>query len=67
MDNDNPYIEWQRKPTRMLIKYFNDGTIEEWLSDDDNNELYLIRSKKHPSGKSPIVKINPIDEAYYGQ
>jgi hypothetical protein len=56
----DPYVEWQIKPIRVLHKYFQDGTIEEWLTNDNNDELYLIKSYKHPSGKSPIVRIKPI-------
>lgn len=45
------------KTIPVLSKYFADGRIEEWLTDDEGSELYLIRSYQHPSGQSPIVKM----------
>jgi hypothetical protein len=48
------------KATMTLTKYFEDGRIELWLSNEDNEELYLIESYQHPSGKSPIVELKTV-------
>lgn len=52
---NSPDVFWEYKPIMVLMKYFDDGTIEEWLSNEEHDELYLIKSYKHPSGRSPIV------------
>lgn len=52
-----PRVFWEITPTRTITKYFDDGLIELWLSNDDNDELYLIKSYQSPTGKSPIVEM----------
>lgn len=59
-----PHTFWGYEPLRTLNKYFDDGRVEVWLSDEENNELYLIKSWQHPSGKSPIVKFKNLVEEY---
>lgn len=60
--SSDPYVEWQIKPIRILNKYFDDGTQEQWLTNDNNDELYLIKSWQSPTGKSPIVELKPLKE-----
>lgn len=54
--------QYEYQSVQTLSKYFEDGTIELWLTNDDGDELYLIKSWKHPSGKSPIQKFTPKEE-----
>jgi hypothetical protein len=57
---DYDYIaQSETKTLTTLTKYYNDGTIKMWLSNEDNEELYLIKEYKHPSGKSPVQELKP--------
>ncbi len=60
--SNNPRVFWEVKPLRTLTKHFEDGYMELWLSNDDNEELYLISSYQHPSGKSPIVGMKKLKD-----
>lgn len=53
------HYQYEYKPVQTLSKYFEDGRIELWLTDDDGAELYLIKSHQSPTGKSPIVEVAP--------
>lgn len=59
---DNPRTFWEIQPIRTLTKYFENGRIETWLSNEENEELYLIKHYQHPSGQSPIVELKKLED-----
>lgn len=62
LENDVPPMgkyhgQYEYQTVQTFTKYFEDGRQELWLTNDEGDELYLIKSYQHPSGKSPIVEM----------
>lgn len=58
MNRTNYYQQLVIKPISVIVKYYDDGYVTEHVADDEGHELYLLKQYKHPSGKSPVVKVN---------
>lgn len=51
------HYQHEIQPVQTLTKYFENGRIETWLSNDAGDELYLIKAD-HPYNQSPIVELS---------
>lgn len=65
MKRDYHYQE-EIKALPTITKYFDNGTIELWLSNSLGDELYLIKSYRHPGGSSPIVEMEGYSDGEKG-
>jgi hypothetical protein len=55
-------MEERKQLVTVAAKYFPDGLVEEWVVDDDGDEIAMLRSYHNPrkDNKPPTVKLGEL-------